>query len=79
MNLQDQSKLLNEQIDFNVDLNKVNNVNNEIDEYNADDNSFDSYEECNNTSKIEDEELKNIKSSLEKVRLTYFYLFDYQL
>lgn len=57
-------------IDLNIDMNKINNnlVKNEFEEY-SNDNSFDSYQECNDTNKIEDEELKNIKSSLEKVFL----------
>ncbi len=55
------------EIDINVNLNDINAVNEDFENFD-DDNSFDSYQECNDIREIEDEELKNIKTTLEKVK-----------
>lgn len=54
-----------ENIDFQINTDKIKDEN-PLEEYNED-NSYDSYQDCNDNSKIEDEEFRNIKFSLEKV------------
>lgn len=61
-------------VDF-IDLDRVYNVNNEFDEYIDNDSNNNSYQDCYDDKKIEDEEFKSIKSSLEKVKTNQINLF----